>query len=116
MGASKSAADGGGGREPRSLEAFKGLATIVIPIVGLVAAYYGTTSEIRGKTDILERDLLHLERSHAASLDRMQELLKRIESRLDAHMRLGPDGLPHPQGVIRSLDDLDERVKALESR
>jgi hypothetical protein len=100
----------------RGLEQLKGFSTLLLPVVAVTAAYYTTTGNLRSDISALRSDVTHIERSHAAAVSRMQRLLEDLERRLDEHRSSGPDGLNHPQGVIRSVKDLERRVEILEAR
>lgn len=83
------------------------LIAVVIPtLAGALSAHFSTQSDIRNLNT-------RLEHAQSASEDLSKELDDlRADARL--HMASGPDGLPHPQGVIHAIDGLKKRVQALE--
>ena len=99
-----------------TIAAIRGLLLIVLPIVGMSAAVLGTKHGIDSKIESNgQRDESRSEAVNA-HLRALEKALDQLRSDFDAHARLGPDGLRHPQGVIRELEDLEERVRKLEGR
>jgi len=102
--------------DAKLLNAARGLLVLLVPIGGIIGAYYSTRAalefdirENRGRLERIEETL----KEETVSLKRS---IERVRTDLDAHCNLGPDGLPHPQGVIRDVIDLEERVKNLEQK
>lgn len=98
--------------DSRFLAAARGLLVLLVPLGGILGAYITTRAALSARIDSNERDIKVL---HAAIAE-IKEDLDEIDSELSAHRNMGPDGLPHPQGVIRDVAQLRERVTKLESK
>lgn len=101
----------------------KGSFTLIVPLIGILAAWYSTKSDLekdildlRHRNAIAETRIENVERESDWRLDRAEKAIDSLRSLTDSHMRSGPDGLRHPQGLIRITTELRERIEALEKK
>ena len=98
--------------QDRVFYALRVVVFLVVPLASIVGAYYSTKAALEGDLSALRQRVEYNERDSRGQLERVYDRLKLLDSAFDTHRSLGPDGLPHPQGVIRALEELREDFNA----
>jgi hypothetical protein len=96
----------------KAAEFLRTAAYITTIVAAAAAAHYSTKAEILVRVQKNESDISYLRHDVDSNAIGTEECC----GRLDAHIRRGPDGLPHPEGVISALRRLEERIAALEAK
>ena len=105
--------------DSRVLSSARGLLVLVLPIGAAFGAYYGVRSALEARIsensrrlDGVSKDIEYIR----GDIKDSRGDIERLRTNIDTHRNLGPDGLPHPQGVLRELADLEKRVQKLEAK
>jgi hypothetical protein len=84
------------------------LLIFIAPLAGILGTYYSLREDIKvagwERTNIKER------------VDNHERRIDILRDAIDTHRNLGPGGLPHTEATPVKLSEINDRLKALESR
>lgn len=93
--------------DKKILEALRLIITIIVPLVGIIVAYYAGRADIQDSINVLERSI----QFNSFHITTMQQTIRNIDQRFISHTGLGIDGIPHPAGVRVAIDKINDNYE-----
>ncbi len=101
--------------EDQFIKGIKGVAPVLVLLVGITGAHFSTKHDIEGRIKNNETGWRFTEREFTGRMDSLSNKVAGLRAALDQHVNSGPDGLPHPKGWGPVIEALRRRVDVMQS-
>lgn len=98
------------------IAAVRGLMVFMVPMAGVIGAYYSTRAAIEGDIRELRQRIEWLNESSVTARGQIERDLANLRGEFDRHAAMGVGGIPHPTGVVIELERINERLKRIEAK